>query len=313
MKLKQIQIGKLTTKNNVFLAPLAGYTNAVFRQMCYDLGAGLTFTEMVSAKGLYYKSENTKDLLKVTPRYQGIKACQIFGSDARYMRLAAESEHLKQFELIDINMGCPVPKIYKNGEGSALMNDLKRAAEIISECKKSGKYVSVKFRTGVDDKHIVTREFAKMCEDSGADMITIHGRTRDKIYSGDVNCDEIAAAKQAVKIPVIANGGIFSVADADELMDKTCADGVAVARGAMYNPFLFSELTGQQVADKKSVIKGQLDDTFSMYDERFATVYMRKMLAFYIKGIPNSNAVKLELFKADSKEKIEEILFSLQF
>jgi nifR3 family TIM-barrel protein len=313
MILKSIKIGNLITKNNVFLAPLAGYTNAVFRQMCYDLGAGLTFTEMVSAKGLYYKSENTRELLLVTPNYGGIKACQLFGSDPYFLRLAAESEQLAPFDLIDINMGCPVPKIFKNGEGSALMKDLESAGKIISECKKSGKAVSVKFRTGVDENHLVTRDFAKMCEDAGADMITVHGRTRDKIYSGDVNFAEIAAAKSAVKIPVIANGGIFSPEQADELIDKTGADGVAIARGAMYNPFLFAEITGVNVADKKQVIQTQLDLTYSMYDERFATVYMRKMLAFYIKGTPNSTAVKLQLFKAENKEQIEEILNNLQF
>jgi nifR3 family TIM-barrel protein len=281
--------------------------------MCYDLGAGLTFTEMVSAKGLYYKSENTRELLLITPDYGGIKACQIFGSDPYFIRLAAESEQLAPFDLIDINMGCPVPKIFKNGEGSALLKDLKLAASIISECKKSGKAVSVKFRTGIDESHLVTREFAKMCEDSGADMITVHGRTRDKIYSGDVNFEEIASAKNAVKIPVIANGGIFSVEQADELINKTGADGVAVARGAMYNPFLFSEITGTKVADKKQVIQNQLDLTFEMYDERFATVFMRKMIAFYIKGMPNSTAVKLQLFKAKNREEINNILQTLQF
>ncbi|MDE7453970.1 MAG: tRNA-dihydrouridine synthase family protein, partial [Clostridia bacterium] len=190
MNLKSIEIGKLHTKNNVFLAPLAGYTNAVFREMCFDLGAGLTFTEMVSAKGLCYGSERTEELLFVPKTYAGIKACQIFGNDPEIMRRACESEALKDFELIDINMGCPMPKIYNNGEGSALLNDLPLAEKIISACKKSGKEVSVKFRIGLDENRIISAEFAKLCEGAGADMICVHGRTRDKIYSGAVNYKE---------------------------------------------------------------------------------------------------------------------------
>lgn len=139
MQLKKIKIGNLHTENNVFLAPLAGYTNAVFRQMCFDLGAGLTFTEMVSAKGLCYNSEKTKELLLITPEYGGIKACQIFGSDPEIMRRAAESEALAPFDLIDINMGCPMPKIFNNGEGSALLNNFPLAEKIISEVKKKRK------------------------------------------------------------------------------------------------------------------------------------------------------------------------------
>ncbi|MGN0814377.1 MAG: tRNA dihydrouridine synthase [Candidatus Coproplasma sp.] len=308
MHLKAIKISHLTTKNNVFLAPLAGYTNAVFRDMCFDLGAGLTFTEMVSAKGLYYKSENTRELLKILPDYNGINAVQIFGNDPFFMRAAAENGHLAPFELIDINMGCPVPKIYKNGEGSALMGNIPLAQKIVSEVKKSGKAVSVKFRTGLDGKNLITRDFAVAMEQAGADMITIHGRTRDKIYSGEVNYDEIAAAKSAVKIPVIANGGVFSKEDAEKLADRTGADGIALARGAMYNPFLFAEITGAQVDDKRAVIQRQLDMTFEHYDSRFATVFMRKMIAFYIKGTPNATQTKLRLFKAENKEQIGEIL-----
>ena len=217
MQLKEIKIGKLRTKNNIFLAPLAGYTNSPFRDMCYSLGAGLTFTEMVSAKGLCYGSEKTKELLYVSEEYDGVKACQIFGNDPDFMRKACESEALAPFDLIDINMGCPVPKIYKNGEGSALLGDFPLASKIIEECKKSGKTGSVKFRIGLDNSSICGGQFAKLCEDAGADMITVHGRTRDKIYAGEVNFAEIAAAKRAVNIPVIANGGVLCKKDAEEL------------------------------------------------------------------------------------------------
>lgn len=308
MLLNRIDIGGLKTENNVILAPLAGYTNAVFREMCFNLGAGLTFTEMVSAKGLYYNSENTRELLLVTPSYGGIKACQIFGNDPYYMRAAVESEYLAPFDLIDINMGCPVPKIFKNGEGSALMGNIPLAQKIVSECKKGGKPVSVKFRTGLDGEHLITRDFALAMQDAGADMITVHGRTRDKIYSGEVNFKEIAAAKSAVSIPVIANGGVFCREDAERLLTQTGADGVALARGAMYNPFLFAEITQTPVPDKRAVIEKQLRDTFGHYGARFATVFMRKMIAFYVKGKPNSTSLKTRLFKAASMEDIEKLL-----
>lgn len=313
MLLKKIEIGRLTTPNNVFLAPLAGYTNAVYRGMCASLGAGLTFTEMVSAKGLCYDSENTRALLGLTPAYGAVNAVQLFGADPEFMRRAACSEDIAPFDLIDINMGCPMPKIYKNGEGSALLGDIPLAQKIVRAAKESGKAVSVKFRIGIDGEHIITRDFAVAMEDAGADMLTVHGRTRDKIYSGGVNYEEIAAAKAAVKIPVIANGGVYSDTCAQKLMERTGADGVMVARGAMYNPFVFAEITGAPVPDKKAVIKKQLDDTFGQYDYRFATVYMRKMLAFYIKGQSHAAAIRVKLMQATTKEAIEEILDNLRF
>ena len=313
MQLKSIDIGGLQTPNNVFLAPLAGYTNAVFREMCFGFGAGLTFTEMVSAKGLCYKSENTAALLYVTPSYGGIRAVQLFGGEPDFMRRAAESEHIAPFDVIDINMGCPVPKIYNNGEGSALMNDLPRAAKIIGACKASGKRVTVKFRIGVSPNKIIAADFAKMCEDSGADMITVHGRTRDKMYAGEVNFAQIAAAKRAVKIPVIANGGVFCEADAVRLMQETGADGVMVARGAMYAPWIFSELTGAPVPDKRQVVLKQLQNTLSLYGERFALVFMRKMAAFYTKGTANSSALRQRLFSCETIPALRTMIEEAEF
>lgn len=312
MQLHSVNIGGLTTPNNVFLAPLAGYTNAVFRQMCYCLGAGLTFTEMVSAKGLCYNSENTRELLSCTPEYSGIKAVQLFGSDPYYMEKAACSEDIAPFGLIDINMGCPVPKIFKNGEGSALLADIPLAEKLVKACKKSGKAVSVKFRIGIEGSKLIAPEFAKAMEGAGADMITVHGRTRDKMYSGEVNYKQIAAAKRAVNIPVIANGGVFTAADAEKLISETGADGVMVARGAMYNPFVFADITGKEVANKKQIIEKQLNDTFAFYDERFATVFMRKMIAFYIKGVPNAATLRVRLMQAKNKTEIQNILNEIE-
>ena len=313
MNLHEVDIGGLKTPNNVFLAPLAGYTNAVFRALCLKLGAGLAFTEMVSAKGLCYDSANTRELLQLTPIYGAINAVQLFGGEPEFMLRACLSEDVAPFDLIDINFGCPVPKIYKNGEGSALLADVPRAQAIVRSAKKSGKPVSVKFRIGLDGENIVTRDFAVAMQDAGADMITVHGRTRDKMYSGEVNFKEIAKAKEAVSIPVIANGGVFCKADADRLMDETGADGVMVARGAMYNPFVFAEITGTPVADKKTVIAEQLRLTFDNYDERFATVYMRKMLSFYVKGQPSATAIRQKLMTCNSYGQIAEILDKLQF
>lgn len=308
MQLKKIKIGNLITESNVFLAPLAGYTNAPFRAMCQSLGAGLAFTEMVSAKGLCYGSENTAALLKIIPENTGIKAVQLFGCEPEFIGRAACSEEVAPFDLIDINMGCPVPKIYKNGKGSALLNNIPLAQKLVAAAKKSGKAVSVKIRVGVDGEHIVTRDFAVAMEEAGADLITVHGRTRDKMYSGEVNYKEIALAKTSVHIPIIANGGIFCTADADKLMDETGADGVMIARGAMFSPFVFADITGTPYKDKKSVILNQLNLTFRYYDERFATVYMRKMLSSYVKGAKNAAALRSEFMKCASKEEILRVL-----
>lgn len=313
MRLAQIKIGNLCTPNNVFLAPLAGYSNAVFREMCYDLGAGLTYTEMVSAKGLCYNSKKTEELLYVTESYGGLKACQIFGSDPVFMRRACESEALKPYDIVDINMGCPMPKIYRNGEGSELLKNLTLASKIISECKKSGKTITVKYRIGVDEYNFVSAKFAKMCEDAGADMITVHGRTRDRIYSGDVNMREIEAAKNAVKIPVIANGGIFTVADAEKLMVKTGADGVMVARGALFNPWLFAEICGRETGDKRQMILKQISATRQTMGERFACVYMRKLTGFYVKGTVGATSLRLKLLSCKTTAELKELVKTISF
>ena len=254
MRLTPITIDNITVKNNVFLAPLAGYTNYPFRRLCKEYGAGLCYTEMVSAKGLKYGSENTEELL-YTDEHEGVCAVQIFGSDPDIMRAACEHEKISPFPIVDINMGCPVPKIYKNGEGSALLENPALAEKIVQECVKSGKIVTVKFRIGITDDQLITEDFAKRMEGAGASLITIHGRTKDKIYAGEVNYEEIAAAKKAVKIPVIANGGVFSNEDAERLMDRTGADGVMVARASLFDPQIFCELTGTPTESKWEMFK----------------------------------------------------------
>ena len=303
MDLRTINVGDVKIENNVFLAPLAGYTNYPFRRLCKGYGAGLCYTEMVSAKGLKYGSENTEDLL-YTDEKEGLCAAQIFGSDPSILRMACEHEKLKPFPIVDINMGCPVPKIYKNGEGSALMENPALAEKIVSECVKSGKIITVKFRIGITDKKLITEDFAKRMEGAGASLITIHGRTKDKIYAGDVNYREIEKAKKAVKIPVIANGGVFSNEDAEKLMQETGADGVMVARAALFDPQIFCKLTGTAEESKLKMFEKQLEWTQQVCDERFTLVFMRKMAAFYVKGMRGAAVFKERLFKAQTTDEV---------
>ncbi|MBR4942881.1 MAG: tRNA dihydrouridine synthase DusB [Clostridia bacterium] len=307
MRLTPINIGKYKIENNVFLAPLAGYTNYPFRRLCKEYGAGLCYTEMVSAKGLKYGSENTEELL-YTDEKEGVCAVQIFGSEPDTMRMACEHEKIAPFPIVDINMGCPVPKIYKNGEGSALLEKPELAEKIVQECVKSGKTVTVKFRIGVSQDKLVTAEFAKRMEGAGASLITVHGRTKDKIYAGEVNFKEIAAAKNAVKIPVIANGGVFSNGDAERLINETGADGVMVARAALFHPQIFCELTGKSGESKRIMFEKQMEWTRQVCDERFVVVFMRKMASFYVKGERGAAAFKERMFKAQTPEEILELV-----
>lgn len=256
---------------------------------------------MVSAKGLKYGSENTTELLYTDER-EGMAAAQIFGSEPDTMRLACEHEALAPFPIIDINMGCPVPKIYKNGEGSALLENPLLAEKIVKECVKSGKIITVKFRIGVSPDKLITEEFAKRMEGAGASLITIHGRTKDKIYAGEVNFEEIAKAKAAVKIPVVANGGVFSNEDAETLLKETGADGIMVARASLFDPQIFCRITGIEEESKLKMFEKQLKWTMQVCDERFTTVFMRKMCAFYVKGMKGAAAFKDRLFQAQSPE-----------
>lgn len=303
MKLRPLAFGGLTVPSNLFLAPLAGYTNYPFRLLCQEFGAGLCFTEMVSAKGLKYGSENTKELLYTTKKEKN-PAVQIFGNDPSIMRQACESEELAPFPVVDINMGCPVPKIYKNGEGSALLSSPILAENIVKACVKSGKIVTVKFRIGSDRNHLVCEEFARRMAGAGASLLTIHGRTRDAYYSGEVDFDEIAKAKRAVDVPVIANGGVFSEEDADELMDKTGADGVAIARAALSDPRIFCDFSGVKKIGKYDLFERQLKETAACFDERFTVVFMRKMGVFYLKGMPSSAPFKPRFFACETTEEV---------
>ncbi len=300
--LHALDIAGMVCPNNVLLAPLAGYTNYPFRTMCMRLGAGLTFTEMVSAKGLMYNSGETKKLLYCGD--ESPKAAQIFGSDPAVMRAACESEELAPFDLIDINMGCPMPKIVKNGDGSALMENFPLAEKVIAACAKSGKRISVKFRIGVDEAHRNAAEFARLCEGAGACMITVHGRTREKVYAGAPDYAQIAAAKRAVSIPVIANGGIWSKKDFDDMLARTGTDGGMIARAALFRPQVFCDIAGGDPPPIGALFVRQLEETRALFGEHFALVFMRKMAAFYCKGRPGAAEAKRKLFAAQTTQEV---------
>lgn len=304
MKLDRVQVGGFEIKNNVWLAPLAGYTNYPFREIALQSGAGFAFTEMVSAKGLCYGSENTKELLYTSENERGRVGVQIFGSDPAFMRRAAESEELSAFEIVDINMGCPVPKIYKNGEGSALLENPRLAERVVEETAKSGKIVTVKCRIGISRERIVAEEFCKRMEGAGARAITVHGRTRADMYSGEPDYKAIAAVKNAVSVPVIANGGIFSAKDAEIMMERTGADGVEIARAALYDPQIFCEFSGEKRKPLFEMVKRQTEETEKLYGERFAAVFMRKMCAFYLRGKRGAAAYKARLFECKTPTEV---------
>ncbi len=305
---KEIMIGRTRFGSNVLMAPLAGYTCFPFRLMARRLGAGSAYTEMVSTDALKYNDKATSKLLYTDDR-ETLKCVQLLGSVPASFEKAARSDLLAKFDVIDINMGCPVPNVIKSGEGCALMEDIPRASKIIEACKRSGKTVSVKCRLGMNPQKIVIEEFARMCEASGADMITVHGRTRNMMYDGEPLYEYIRLAKEAVKIPVFANGGIDSVEKAEEMMKKTKADGVMLARYGFENPLIFSLLTGKAVIDtKRSLILEQLDIASECFDELSTLTYIKKLASYFMKKLPGTKRLKLEMYKCGSLKELREIL-----
>ncbi len=318
MKIKPLVLGETIVNNNVFIAPMAGYTDYSFRSLEISLGAGLAFTELVSAKGIYYGAKGNKELL-----YNGEEcsdynrknserektAVQLFGSDPYYMRFACESDVLKNFEIVDINMGCPVPKVYKNGEGSALLADICRAEKIISECVKSGKIITVKIRTGLKSGDDVATDFAKMAESAGASLISIHGRVREAYYSGEPDYESIRKAKSSVKIPVIANGGIFTEKDADFMLEKTGADGIMLARGAVSDPFLVAKLTNTEynLTIKDFALK-QLHEMLIRYGDKRATMEFKKFVSYYVRGGENAKQIRIALMGCESVSETSKLI-----
>jgi len=304
-------------KNRIFLAPLAGITDASFRAICAEMGAGLTYTEMVSAKGLLYGNAKTEELLKVSAA-EGKAGVQLFGREPEIiadMAAKLEAEMGDKIALFDVNMGCPVPKVAGNGEGSALMKEPERAAAIVRRLKDTVKLpVTVKFRKGFEEESAV--DFAKAMEQAGVDAVAVHGRLRSQYYEGKADRDVIARVVKAVSVPVIGNGDVFDAESYLSMKETGCA-AVMVARGALGNPFIFEEILaaeeGREYAkpsprERLRIAAKQAEMTVADKGERIAIREMRKHAAWYTKGMKGSAAMRGELVKAETLSELLRLL-----
>ncbi len=309
--MKKLVIKNIELKNNVVLAPIAGYTDIGFRALAKKYGAALTYTEMVSAKALVYGNKKTQDLL-ITHESEVPCAVQLFGNDPQAFYDALQLECLKKFDIIDINMGCPAPKIFSNGEGSALMGNMELAEEIVKACvKATDRPITVKFRSGIKD--VVAAKFAKRMEKAGASLITIHARTKEQGYSGKADLDVAKSVKEAVNIPVIVSGDCVDKESYDRIMDYTKADGVMIARGALGCPEVFSEILGLNIeVNKLEDIKAHIEELKKHYSEKFIVLTMRSHIAFYLRKSKVASQKRVALLKVEKLDElvkmIEEVL-----
>ncbi len=313
-----LKIGSVTLKNNVILAPMAGVTDLPYRVLCSEQGAGLVCMEMVSAKAVLYKNKNTKELLMVDPRERPV-SLQLFGSDPQILASIAGELEEGPFDIFDLNMGCPVPKIVKNHEGSALMKNPRLVEEILTAMVKTiKKPVTVKIRKGFDDSSVNAVEIAKIAEGCGVSAVAVHGRTREQYYSGKADWDIIRQVKEAVSIPVIGNGDVFSPEDAMRLTKETGCDGIMVARGAKGNPWIFKEITEYlETGEKpKRPSKEELKEMILRHGQMMMEFKgemagmreMRKHVAWYTAGYPNSAALRNDINTVSTMEELAALI-----
>lgn len=317
-QIRALQIGNVTLPNNLILAPMAGVTDLPFRLLCREQGAGLLCMEMVSAKAILYKNRNTEELLAIDPGENPV-SLQLFGSDPDIMSEIAKRIEERPFDILDINMGCPVPKIVNNGEGSALMKNPRLAGEIIERVARSiRKPVTVKIRKGFDEDHVNAVELARIAEASGAAAVAVHGRTREQFYSGRADWGIIREVKRAVSIPVIGNGDLLTAEDVAAMQEQTGCDGFMIARGAQGNPWIFRQIlhyfdTGERLEKPslEEVVRMVLRHARMMLEfkgEYTGIREIRKHAAWYTTGYPDSARLRAAVNEVESYGELEELL-----
>lgn len=313
-----LKIGNVLLENNLILAPMAGVTDLPFRLLCKEQGAGLICTEMVSAKAIYFKNKNTESLMEIDERERPV-SLQLFGSEPDLMAEIARQIEPRNFDILDINMGCPVPKVVNNGEGSALMKNPKLVHEIVSKVSKAiQKPVTVKIRKGFTEDSVNAVEIAKILEDAGAAAVAVHGRTREQYYSGQADWEIIREVKEAVSIPVIGNGDVDSPQKAEALVKETGCDGIMIGRAVQGNPWLFSRilhyqqtgelLPGPGMEEIKEMILRHAKMQLEYKGNYTGMREMRKHVAWYTTGMPHSASVRRMVNEVESYGQLEELV-----